>query len=427
MRMMLWMGGYLLITVGLCWGVYFAMQHEWFIVALDALMFGVGVQILVWTRRKRTRRAFYLLMGSIFWVVFGISAVFDIPSAAAPRSTHLFLLTLAVCALLFLRDERGPLRHLMAGLCFIAFVALASTNHAWIAGYALPDTVRVGGTWVNVIFSMGAVYAMVYIMMSDVAGASEQETELRKGIANGEFFLVYQPQVASSGQVLGAEALLRWKHPKRGLVGPAEFIGLAEESRLILPLGLLALEMACEELVAWSQKPALSELTLSVNVSAQQFHEPDFVNAVRTVMERCGVQPNRLKLELTESLLANDLDDIVAKMESLKAFGVGFSLDDFGTGYSSLNYLKRLPLDQLKIDQSFVQDVLTDPNDAAIARTVITLGQSMGFAVIAEGVETIGQRDFLMANGCHTFQGYLFGRPMTAKHFAEFVTRGPVG
>jgi EAL domain-containing protein (putative c-di-GMP-specific phosphodiesterase class I) len=278
---------------------------------------------------------------------------------------------------------------------------------------------------VNVVLSMAAVYAMVYIMMSDIAGASEQEMELRKGIANREFFLVYQAQVASSGRVLGAEALLRWKHPKRGLVSPVEFIGPAEETGLILPLGLLALDMACQELVAWSQRADMAELTLSVNVSVQQFHEPDFVNAVKAVMERHGVRPNRLKLELTESLLANDLDDIVAKMEALKALGVGFSLDDFGTGYSSLNYLKRLPLDQLKIDQSFVRDVLTDPNGAAIARTVITLGQSMGFAVIAEGVETLGQRDFLMANGCHLFQGYLFARPLTARHFTEFVLQPP--
>ena len=167
--------------------------------------------------------------------------------------------------------------------------------------------------------------------------------------------------------------------------------------------------------------PELAHLSLSVNVSARQFRQSDFVGQVQAVLERTGADPRRLKLELTESMLVEDMDDIVHKMESLRALGVGCSLDDFGTGYSSLNYLKRLPLDQLKIDQSFVRDVLTDSNDATIANTIITLGTSLGFAVVAEGVETRGQRDFLVAHGCHLFQGYFFSKPLPLPDFVAFA------
>ncbi len=422
-RLMLWLGSGLLISIGLVWSLYFAYREEWVLVVLDALMIAVGAVVLALMRRKRTRLAFYLLLGCVFWVVCGISLVFDIPSPGAPRSAHHYLLLLAVTALLFLRDEKGHLRHVVAAVCFATYIALGSTTAALVEGYALPDSVRVGGTWFNITAAIGAVYAMLHIMLSDIASISAQELELRRGIARGEFFLMYQPQVASDGRVVGAEALLRWAHPQRGVVAPGEFIGLAEQTGLINSLGLRALEIACRELLAWSRKPGMQELTISVNVSAQQFQQPHFVSQVQSVLERLGVRPHRLKLELTESLLVHDIDDIVQKMEALKNLGVGFSLDDFGTGFSSLNYLKRLPLDQLKIDQSFVRDVLTDPNDAAIARTVIALGKSMGFAVIAEGVETEGQRAFLVENDCHIFQGYLFSHPLRALQFSEYVLR----
>ena len=237
------------------------------------------------------------------------------------------------------------------------------------------------------------------------------ESDLREGLREGQFLLWYQAQVDSEGRLTGAEALVRWQHPRRGLVGPAEFIPLAEQTGLILPLGRWVLESACSQLAVWAQRPETAGLTLAVNVSAREFRHPGFVAEVGALLAVSGADPHRLKLELTESLLLDDIGDTIAKMTALKALGLGFSLDDFGTGYSSLSYLKRLPLDQLKIDQSFVRDVLTDPNDAAIARTIVALGQSLGLAVIAEGVETQGQRAFLLASGCRAFQGYLFGRP----------------
>ena len=243
------------------------------------------------------------------------------------------------------------------------------------------------------------------------------ESDLRQGIQAGQLLLYYQPQVDAGGLLIGAEALVRWLHPERGLISPAEFIPLAEETGLILPLGQWVLETACRQIAAWATRPDMAPVTLAVNVSARQFGQVDFVEQVSTILHQTGADPQKLKLELTEGLLVENVQDIIAKMYALKSGGVGFSLDDFGTGYSSLSYLKRLPLSQLKIDQSFVRDVLTDNNDAAIARTIIALAQSLGLAVIAEGVETEEQRDFLGNYGCQTYQGYLFGRPAPLNEF----------
>lgn len=241
------------------------------------------------------------------------------------------------------------------------------------------------------------------------------DAELRSALKYKQFVLYYQPQVDSQGRMTGVEALLRWQHPTRGVVLPDSFIPRAEETGLIRPLGQWVLDTACRQLVAWSSLPQTAALTLAVNVSPRQFRQADFVQDVASAIENTGANPCRLKLELTESLLLDDVEDAIAKMQALKSRGVGFSLDDFGTGYSSLAYLKQLPLDELKIAQAFVRDVLSDPNDAAIARTILSLGQTLGLAVIAEGVESQAQLDFLSGQGCEAFQGYLFGQPRPAE------------
>jgi len=248
-------------------------------------------------------------------------------------------------------------------------------------------------------------------MQAVVTDRAKLEVDLRHGLAHGELLLHYQPVVDALGQTTGVEALARWQHPSRGLVPPAQFIPLAEQTGLILPLGQWVLEVACAQLVAWSAHALTRSWTMAVNVSARQFRHADFVQQVLNTLRNTGANPYRLKLELTESLLVSDVDDAIAKMSELRSMGVRFSLDDFGTGYSSLSYLQRLPLDQLKIDQSFVRDVLKSANDAAIVRTILSLAQSMDLAVVAEGVETRGQHEFLAQCGCKAFQGYLFGRP----------------
>ena len=255
-------------------------------------------------------------------------------------------------------------------------------------------------------------------MQAVVVAHEALEKDLRRGLAADEFVLHYQVQVDRAGTPVGAEALVRWAHASRGMLSPANFIALAEETGLILPLGQWVLETACAQLVQWAKQPGRADWTVAVNVSASQFAQTEFVAKVDTALRKTGANPRLLKLELTESTLVEDVEAVIAKMNALKAFGVGFSLDDFGTGYSSLSYLKRLPLDQLKIDQSFVRDVLTDPSDAVIARTIIALGHSLALGVIAEGVETAEQRDFLSQAGCDAFQGYYFGRPGPAQALA---------
>jgi diguanylate cyclase (GGDEF)-like protein/PAS domain S-box-containing protein len=262
-------------------------------------------------------------------------------------------------------------------------------------------------------------------MQTLVASRAALESDLRRALQNREFELHYQPQVDRDGRVTGAEALLRWTHPVRGPVPPSKFIPLAEETGLIVELGRWVLQTACEQIAAWSAHPELEPLTVAVNVSVRQFVDANFVPLVLDVLRETGADPERLKLEITESSVMEKLDDTIAKMSALKAQRVGFSIDDFGTGYSSLSQLKRLPLDQLKIDRSFVRDVLTDQTDASIARTIVTLGQNLDLSVIAEGVETQAQREFLERAGCHAYQGFLFSPALSARAFETFVAGAP--
>lgn len=258
-------------------------------------------------------------------------------------------------------------------------------------------------------------------IQTELMARADLESDLRGALAEQQFLLHFQRQVNRNGQTTGAEVLLRWQHPRRGMVSPAQFIPLAEETGLIVPIGRWVFQQTCAVLARWAGQPRTAGLTLAVNISVRQFHLPDFVERVQAALDAFGADPRRLKLELTESMLVSSVDDIITKMAALKTRGVSFALDDFGTGYSSLSYLKRLPLDQLKIDQGFVRDILSDPNDAAIARTIVTLGDSMGLDVIAEGVETDAHRQALAAMGCNAYQGYHFGRPVPLEQFEQAI------
>jgi diguanylate cyclase (GGDEF)-like protein/PAS domain S-box-containing protein len=263
------------------------------------------------------------------------------------------------------------------------------------------------------------------VMQAVVTQRVELEAGLREALIKGQFLLHYQSQVNSEGCITGAEVLLRWQHPIQGLISPASFIPFAEESGLIVPMGQWVLQTACAQLSQWAEQPTLAHLTIAVNISARQLKLPNFVTGVLAIIDQSGANPNRLKLELTESLILDNVEDVITKMAELAGHGIRFSLDDFGTGYSSLAYLKRLPLNQLKIDQSFVRDILIDPNDAAIAKMVIALAETLNLSVIAEGVETAEQRDALALQGCHTYQGYLYGRPMLVADFEASVLLTP--
>ncbi len=260
-------------------------------------------------------------------------------------------------------------------------------------------------------------------MQADLEKRTAIEADLRHALVEKQFRLFYQAQVGESGRIFGAEALVRWMHPQRGIVPPIHFIPLAEESALILDIGQWVLETACQQLALWGHDEQKCKLVLAVNVSARQFKLSDFVQRVAAAIKAHRIQPSRLKLELTESVVLSDVNDTVTKMHALKALGVGLAMDDFGTGYSSLSYLKQLPLDQLKIDKSFINDIVADPNDAVMVRTIIDMAHNFRLNVIAEGVETEAQLAFLKQHGCMAYQGYLFSKPVPVEEFEALLDK----
>jgi len=258
-------------------------------------------------------------------------------------------------------------------------------------------------------------------MQASITARAELEKELNQAIEQQQFQLYYQIQIDSSLSTIGAEVLIRWIHPERGLISPLDFIPVAEQNGSILKIGQWVLDMACAQLKIWQQDTLTRDLTLSVNVSAKQFHQDDFILQVTTTVQQHNINPARLKLELTESLLLKDIEDTITKMKTLAGIGIQFSLDDFGTGYSSLQYLKQLPLHQLKVDKSFVDELVSNSNDQVIVRTIIAMAHSLGLSVIAEGVETKGQQQRLLAEGCTHYQGYLFSKPLPIAEFSELL------
>jgi EAL domain-containing protein (putative c-di-GMP-specific phosphodiesterase class I) len=260
-------------------------------------------------------------------------------------------------------------------------------------------------------------------MQATIEARAALEADLYTALERQQFQLFYQLQVNGRGDPLGAEVLVRWQHPQRGLVSPAQFIPLAESTGLIVPIGTWVLETACAQIKQWHNQAHFCDLVIAVNVSAKQFRLPDFVEQVRAVVSHYEINPALLKLELTESLVLTNVEDTIAKMVTLKAFGVSFSMDDFGTGYSSLSYLKKLPLDQIKIDQSFVRDILIDKADLVMVKTLVNLGLNFEMDVIAEGVETEAQFKLLQSSGCDKFQGYLFSKPVPVDEFEALLMR----
>ena len=260
-------------------------------------------------------------------------------------------------------------------------------------------------------------------MEARVLARTQIEADLRRAIQDKQFLLYYQPQVEGNGdRIVGAEVLIRWAHPVRGMVPPNDFIPSAEESGQIIQIGQWVMETTCLQLAQWAKHKAFEHLSIAVNVSVQQFCQPNFVDQVITLLEQTGANPQRLKLELTESLFVENMEDIIDKMRALKSIGVGFALDDFGTGYSSLSYLSRLPLDHLKIDRSFVMDIESSENNIAICAATISLAHGLKLKVIAEGVENEAQRYFLTTvHHCDYLQGYLLGKPQPLKSFEALI------
>jgi diguanylate cyclase (GGDEF)-like protein len=298
------------------------------------------------------------------------------------------------------------------GLCSFDAMSTKKTDYVKAADIAMHKAKQAGRNHAC-LYEQG--------MQTEIATQVMLETELREAIAQQQLRLYYQVQVDHTGRPFGAEVLLRWHHPQRGVISPVQFISVAESSGLIVEIGMRVLDQACAQIACWQPSPKTRELSLSVNISARQFRQANFVAMVKACIHRHQINPNALRLELTESLLLENVDDAVRIMEELSQLGIQFSLDDFGTGYSSLQYLKKLPLYQLKIDRSFVRDIVTDSHDRTIVRTIIAMAQSMYLSVIAEGVETQEQMELLLNNGCRRYQGFLFGQPMPIAPFERWL------
>lgn len=422
-RRMRMLASLVLLLVGSFWGVFFTQRGEWGIVLMDLLMILCGLGVFSLTLRNRVRLANLLLFGVIILVIIGTTLLMDPHTAAAPRATHLYLLPIAVAALMAFRDERLWLRYGVAVFCLGLFTVLASSPWSPTSAYHLPDEVRVTGSWLQSIAAMLMLFALLHILQSDTAERSLLDHDLDVALREQQFVLHYQPQLNRAGKVIGAEVLIRWQHPQRGLMAPGEFIDHAENTGMIIPIGQWVLEQAICQLRCWRDDPLYADIGLAVNISQKQFRQSSFVADMLRLIDEHTIDARRLDLELTETLIVQDIDDLLRKMNALVERGVRFSLDDFGTGFSSLSHLKRLPLNTLKIDRSFVCDLLTDSSSQTIVRTVIALAQSMGMNVIAEGVETQAQQEFLLNNGCMQFQGYLFSKPLPLQAFTAFVER----
>jgi EAL domain-containing protein (putative c-di-GMP-specific phosphodiesterase class I)/predicted nucleic acid-binding Zn ribbon protein len=422
-RRMRMLASMVMVLMGLLWGLFFSSRGYWAIVVMDITIILAGLAVFALTLRNRARAANLILFSALILIVVASTLLLDPPTLVAPRATHLYLLPVAVGALMAFRDEPLALRYGISLFSLLLFVALAASNWRPTDLYALPDDVRLIGSWLQGLVAMTLFFVLLHILQTDTAERSELDRDLRAAVREQQFVLYYQPQLDDSGRVTGAELLIRWQHPQRGLLAPGEFIDHAEHTGLIIPIGQWVLEQTAARLRQWKDDPLFGDLTLAVNISQKQFGQASFVAEILGLIERHGIDAQHLELELTETLIVRDMEDLTRKMTALVEQGVRFSLDDFGTGFSSLSHLKRLPLSKLKIDRSFICDVLSDANSETIVRTVIALGQSMGMTVIAEGVETEAQRSFLADNGCLRYQGYLFGRPMPVADFCAFVQR----
>jgi EAL domain-containing protein (putative c-di-GMP-specific phosphodiesterase class I) len=402
------------------WAIFFVTIQDWLAAFTEFILIVLGCLGYTQTKHNNTKIIAYVYLPILFVVMCFICVFYDTPNAIVSRSNNHYFLPMALYAYVLYQDENPYLKITVPVVISLAFLLFACTNFG-IDLSTMTNDQRLVRVWVTNSVALIMLALVALIMQSDFKVRHTLELELSNALLKGELKLYYQPQVEQGGSTIGAEALTRWRHSSLGIIAPEVFIPLAEKSDLILHIGKHVLSAACNQLASWAQNEATAHLTLSVNISVKQFQHHDFVPQIVSLIEETKIDARRLQLEITESIFAHDLEDIMAKMTQLKAYGVRLSLDDFGTGYSSLAYVKNLPLDELKIDKSFIKDVLTSVSAATITKMIISLAHELNIAIIAEGVETNEQRQFLIDNGCHNFQGYLYSTPLPINEFNTFV------
>ena len=403
------------LTAG--WGIIFAIMHAWSLAAMDVAVAAVALLSFALARRHHLTAALLFSQIAFLLITVVFCLMFDVPSAAAPRVSHLFLLVLALLGYINYLRERSVPQLVVIALCLCTFVFFASTTLSLPFAQPIADEFRLFGAWVNTIIAVVMLCGGVYVMQLEFARNLDQAREIKVALANRDFELFYQPQVDETGRLTGAEALIRWKRSDGSYVSPADFIPIAEQAGLMPSIGGWVVLEACKTLALWQQEETTRNLLLSVNVSVDQFLKPDFVASVLSRLEAFGVDPTRLKLELTESMMATDVDLVVEKMRALRAAGITMSLDDFGTGYSSLSYLRRLPIHEIKIDRSFVQEAPENLRNRFLLKSIFDIARMLDLSVVAEGIETREQFLLLQSFGCTAFQGFYFGRPVPLAAF----------
>lgn len=411
----------IVITVAaVTWTIFFILIQDWLSAIIESTLSLLGYIGYWHTKHNNTKIIAHVYFPLLFIVMCLVCYFFDVPNVAVARSNHHYFLPMVLYAYVLYQDEHPYLKIAAPILISFAFLLFAST-HIGINYSSMTNEQRLIGLWVTNSVALFMLFLVALIMQSDFKVRHTLELELSKALLKDELKLYFQPQVNAHGSTVGAEALARWHHPSLGMIDPDVFIPLAEKTDLILHLGKHVLTSACHQLATWAQSEATEHLTLSVNISVKQFQNTEFVQHIVMLVNETNIDVSKLHLEITESIFAHNLDDIVLKMRQLKSFGIKLSLDDFGTGYSSLAYVKRLPLDELKIDKSFIKEVLTSVSDTTITKMIISLAHELQIAIIAEGVETTEQRQFLIDNGCHHFQGHLYSHPLPISEFNAFV------
>lgn len=413
--------GTLVIAIaGIVYTAFYIASKNWVGAIFESIFIYIGYMAYKENSRNNSVAIAHVYFPMLFVAICASCIFLDVPNEFAPRSHHTYLLPMAIYAHVLYQDANRHLKLLSPIVILLAFLIFACTK----MGFSLVSMTyeqKEMSTWFVNTVAIVMLYLVVFIMQSDFNVRNVLENEFSNALLKKELELYYQPQVNKHGHVIGAEVLSRWHHPSLGTITPDVFIPIAEKTGLIIHLGWQVLKSSCDQLVIWGKSDATAHLTLSVNMSVKQFEEADFVPRIIALVNDAGIDAHKLQLEITESIFAHNLEDITGKMVELKSFGIKFSLDDFGTGYSSLAYVKNLPLDELKIDKSFIKDVLTSVSDATIAKMIISLALELHIEVIAEGVETIEQLQFLVENGCSNFQGFLYSRALPLDAFNEFV------
>lgn len=414
-------GSVIALLLGIAWSIFHALSGKPLLAGLCGLLAIAAALQLLLVREGRSHVAGLIAVVSMPAIVT-LLALADTPLDGVPRSTHMFLLPIAAGSYFVFRDGPRYWRLVPPFIVLALWLVLASSDFGLFSpAWTPPPGARAATAWINNAGALLTLLLFAAAIQVDVRSRRVLEVAIRRAITRGEFALHYQPQVDADGRVVGAEALLRWHHPSEGEILPGRFIGVAEETGLIVPIGGWVLEAACAELKQWEADPVTRSLKLAVNVSPLQIDQPDFVDDVAALIRRSDIDPTRLQLEVTEHAVMTNLDEMIAKMAALRALGVTWAIDDFGTGYSSLSALDRLPFDLIKIDRAFVAPVVENRRVQRIARAIIDLANDMNIAVLAEGVETEAQRQWLIANGCTRFQGFLFARPLGRQIFLDHL------